>query len=192
MSAENTASLIYLALLLMAVGGWVLVEYRSRLGEMARVAAAWAMIFLGVAAGYGLWEDLRSDILPAQSVQDGQIIIPRAQDGHYYITMTINGQSLTLLADTGASGVVLTQEDARAIGIDLENLRYLGTAQTANGPVRTARVTLDSVVLGPFADSNITAFVNEGEMFGSLLGMSYLGKFDIALRGGEMQLTRAN
>jgi aspartyl protease family protein len=82
MSAENTASLIYLALLLMAVGGWVLVEYRSRLGEMARVAAAWAMIFLGVAAGYGLWEDLRSDILPAQSVQDGQIIIPRAQDGH--------------------------------------------------------------------------------------------------------------
>jgi aspartyl protease family protein len=36
----------------------------------------------------------------------------------------------------------------------------------------------------------VTAFVNEGEMFGSLLGMEYLGRFDLALSGGQMVLTR--
>lgn len=192
MSAENTASLIYLLLLLMAVGGWALVEYRARLGEMARTAAAWAMIFLGVAAGYGLWGDLRGDILPTAKIEEGRVTIARAQDGHYYLDLVINGQSITFMADTGASGIVLTKEDARLLGIDIDNLRYLGTAQTANGPVRTARITLDTVIFGPFRDQNVTAFVNEGEMFGSLLGMSYLGRFDIALQNGQMQLSRGN
>ncbi|MDZ7904740.1 MAG: TIGR02281 family clan AA aspartic protease [Cypionkella sp.] len=190
MTSDNTASLIYLALLLAALGGWALVEYRARLGEMARVAAAWGLIFLAVAAGYGLWADLRRDILPIQSVQAGRVMIPRAQDGHYYLSLQINNVPITMMADTGASGIVLSKSDATKIGIDVEGLRFLGTAMTANGEVRTARTTLDSITLGPFSDSKVTAYVNAGEMSGSLLGMDYLGRFDIALGGDEMQLSR--
>jgi aspartyl protease family protein len=190
MDEESIASLIYLGLLLAAVGGWAIVEYRARMGQALRVAAAWGLIFLALAAGYGIWGNLRGDILPSQSAAAGSVTSPRAQDGHYYVNMQLNGTPLTLLADTGASGIVLTQTDAAAIGIDLGALRYLGTALTANGPVRTARVKLDSITLGPFSDTNITAFVTEGEMFGSLLGMEYLGRFDVALRGGEMLITR--
>ncbi len=190
MNGDSFGSLIYLALLLAALGGWALVEYRARMGEMLRVAAAWGLIFLAVAAGYGLWGDLRGDILPVQSVQAGSVLIPRAQDGHYYVALEIDGAQITMMADTGASGIVLSQADAQELGIDLDTLRYLGTAMTANGEVRTARVTLASITLGPFADSNVTAFVNEGQMDGSLLGMEYLGRFNIALKDDQMQLTR--
>lgn len=192
MDGDNIASFLYLALLLAALGGWALVEYRARLGEMMRVAAAWGLIFLAVAAGYGIWGDLRRDILPAQSVEAGRVIIPRAQDGHYYLDLDINGRAITMMADTGASGIVLSRADAQALGIDLANLRYLGTAMTANGEVRTARVTLDRITLGPFLDENVTAFVNEGEMDGSLLGMEYLGRFNIALVDDQMELARRN
>jgi len=190
MSGDSFGSLIYLALMLAALGGWALVEYRARMGEMLRVGAAWGLIFVAVAAGYAIWGDLRGDILPTQSVQAGSVLIPRAQDGHYYVGLNINGAEITMMADTGASGIVLSKADAQSLGVDLANLRYLGTAMTANGEVRTARVTLDSITLGPFSDANVSAFVNDGEMDGSLLGMDYLGRFNISLIDDQMELTR--
>ena len=83
MDSENTARLIYLALLLAAVGGWVRVEYRGRLGAALRTAMAWGLIFVGVMAGYGLWTDMRSDVR-RQAVMVGDAMeVPRAPDGHY-------------------------------------------------------------------------------------------------------------
>lgn len=187
---EQYGQLIYLGLLLVALGGWVVVEYRSRLGLALRTALAWGMIFLGVMAGYGLWQDLRGDLAPRQTASATQIAIPRAQDGHYYPQLMINGQELTFMADTGASGIVLSKADAASLGLDLANLAFLGTANTANGPVRTARVRLDQINFGPFADQNVPAYVNEGEMEGSLLGMEYLGRFNITISDQEMVLTR--
>ena len=190
MSGDSFGSLIYLALLLAALGAWALVEYRARMGEMLRVGAAWGLIFVAVAAGYAIWGDLRRDIMPVQTAQAGSVLIPRAQDGHYYLGLTINGADITMMADTGASGIVLSQADAQSLGIDLASLRYLGTAMTANGEVRTARVTLENITLGPFVDTNVTAYVNQGEMDGSLLGMDYLGRFNVSLVNDQMELTR--
>ena len=60
MSADTIGQLAYLVLLAVAVGGWLMVEFRGRAGFALRSAAAWGLIFLGVAAGYGLWGDIRS------------------------------------------------------------------------------------------------------------------------------------
>lgn len=192
MDGDSFARLGYLALLLAAVGGWMIVEYRGRMGQALRVAAAWGLIFLGVMAAYGLWTDIRGpQAIPDQILTEaGRVELPRAPDGHYYATLTVNGVDLRFMADTGASTMVLTKADARAIGLDPEALLYLGEAYTANGRVRTARVTLDTVGLGPFADSNVSAWVNEGEMDISLLGMDYLGRFRIEIAGDKMILGR--
>jgi aspartyl protease family protein len=190
MDGETWGRLAYLALLLVAVGGWVLVEYRGRMGQALRAAAAWALIFIGVAAGYGLWTDMQNRISPVQIVQDGEVVLPRADDGHYYATLTINGAPVTFLADTGATTMVLTQDDARSLGIDPDSLTYLGQAQTANGIVRTASVTLPEVQFGPFRDTDVRAHVTDGDLFGSLLGMDYLDRFDVRIEGRQMILTR--
>ena len=62
---------------------------------------------------------------------------------------------------------------------------------TAHGPVRTAPVRLDDVAIGPFHDNNVRAFVNEGDMRTSLLGMEYLNTFArIEIAGGRLILER--
>lgn len=188
---DKYGQLIYLMLLLVAVGGWVLVEYRQRLGQALRTAMAWGLIFVGAMAGYGLWNDLKTEIAPRQMVTEtGAVEIPRAGDGHYYAVLEVNGVKLRFMADTGATNVVLSQADARALGIDPGSLSYLGEAMTANGVVRTARVHLPDVVFGPFRDADVVAYVNEGEMDMSLLGMDYLGSFAIGIAGGKMVLRR--
>jgi aspartyl protease family protein len=191
MDSETTGRLLYLVLLLVAVGGYVMVEYRKRMGQALRTAAAWGLIFIGVIAGYGLWNDMRSQIAPVQMVAEGGTIeVPRAPDGHYYLTLTINGTSIQFLADTGATSMVLSDRDARRLGIDPEGLVYLGRAQTANGTVATARVELATVELGPYRDEGFEAWVNQGEMEGSLLGMEYLSLYHVELAGGRMILRR--
>ena len=62
---------------------------------------------------------------------------------------------------------------------------------TANGIVRTARVTLNDVRLGNIQDAAVSAYVNEAEMDGSLLGMDYLSRFErIEIARGRLILTR--
>lgn len=191
MSGDNLANLIYLCLLIAAVGGFLMVEFRQRFGKTLRALLAWGMIFIGLMAGYGLWLDIRRDILPDQFAgQDGSVEIPRAQDGHYYIRLTINGQDVLFMADTGASSLVLSPDDARNIGINPDDLAYLGQAQTANGIVQTASVTLSQVDLGPFTNQNFVASVNKSPMDRSLLGMDYLGQFRIEIANDKMILRR--
>ncbi len=191
MDGDTLARIGYLGLLLVAVGGWILVEFRGRIGTALRTATAWGLIFVGLMAGYGLWQDIRTDIAPRQTVMEGgEIHIPRAADGHYYLTLTINGTPIQFMADTGASTVVLTDADARRLGIDPSTLLYLTEARTANGTVRTARVPLTDVTLGPYSDPKLNAWVNEGELDISLLGMDYLGRYRIEIDKGEMILRR--
>ena len=189
MDGETLARVAYLAIILVALGGWVLVEFRQRMGQALRMALAWGLIFVGMMAGYGLWSDIRQDVMPRQMVTDaGGIEVPISQDGHYYLTLTINGTPLPFMVDTGASGMVLSTEDAATLGIDADSLMFLGEAMTANGVVRTAQVTLPIVELGPFRNQDFRAYVTQGEMSGSLLGMDYLGQFRMEFAGGKLIL----
>lgn len=191
MDGDMIARLAYLGLLLAAIGGYVIVEFRGRMGQALRTAAAWGLIVIGLMAGYGIWQDMRTDLMPRQAViEGGEIRLPRAADGHYYLTMTIGGTPVPFMVDTGASDMVLSLSDAKRLGLDPESLAFIGQARTANGIVRTARVSLSDVALGPYSDSRISAVVNEGDLDTSLLGMAYLGRYSVEITGGEMILRR--
>lgn len=190
MHGGTSAQLFYLVLLLLAVGGWMLIEYRGRLGVALRTATAWGLIFVGMMAGYGLWSDIRMDFPRQVIVQDGAIEIARATDGHYHLPLTINGRVVDFLVDTGASNVVLSRTDALRLGIDPDSLAFLGAARTANGTVRTALVRLPEVTLGPWQDRNVAAYVTDGDMDLSLLGMDYLRQFRMEIAGDRMVLRR--
>ena len=193
MDSTELPRVAYLVLLLLAVAGWFIAENRVSLGKTMRMALVWGLIFLGVIAGVGLWSDIRTDVIPQQSVvADGaRIEVPRAFDGHYYLTLNLNGEPVDFVVDTGASDVVLTRDDAARIGIDLDNLVYSGRAMTANGAVRTASTRVDAVEIGGIRDTGVRVSINEGEMPGSLLGMSYLQRFErIEISDGRLVLER--
>ena len=150
-------------------------------------------IFVGAIAVVGLWEDIRSTVGPApQMTVTGETIeVPRSYDGHYYLPVLVNGEPITFLVDTGASQIVLSEQDAERIGIDPDQLNYFGRAATANGEVRTAPVRLDSLELGPIIDRGVAAWVNEGDLRQSLLGMDYLHRFsNIQFTDGRLILSR--
>ena len=192
MSSDQTADAIYLSLL----GGALLLSYllasRINIGKMLQQMGIWVLIFMGAIAVIGMWPEIQRTITPRQSVVDGTtIVLPRARDGHYYLTLDINNMPVEFVVDTGASQVVLTQDDAKRIGLNPSSLSYLGTASTANGTVRTAAVRLDTVSLGAITDTSMRAVVNDGQMFGSLLGMTYLSNFDsITIKDGQLILSR--
>lgn len=190
----ETGRLIYLIVLMAMVAGWFFMQSRQGWNKTLQQVAVWAMIFTGVAAGYGLWEDInRQGDIPRQAYEasSGSVTLPRARDGHYYLTATINGTPLRFVVDTGATDMVLTRADAEAAGLSSDSLNYLGRASTANGDVRTAYVRLDEVELGGVRDTDVPAVVNEGEMRQSLLGMGYLQRWGrIEITNGELILTR--
>ncbi len=189
MDADTLARVAYIGIILVALGGWVMVEFRQRMGQALRMALAWGLIFVGMMAGYGLWSDIRREAMPVQMVSAaGEVEVPIAPDGHYYLTLVINGTGVPFMVDTGASGMVLGVEDAARLGIEPASLRFTGQAMTANGSVRTAQVTLPVVELGPFRNEGFRAYVTEGEMPGSLLGMDYLGQFRMEFANGLLIL----
>lgn len=193
MTGDDIARFAYLALLLTAVGGYFVAESRANLGQNLRHALIWVLIFVGVLAGIGLWDDIRNDISPRQGlVQDtGEIVLPRAFDGHFYATLKMNGQPVDFVIDTGASNIVLTKEDAARIGVELDALRFYGRAISANGEVRTAPAHIAKVELLGVQDFGVQVWVNEGEMPRSLLGNDYLQRFEkIEISRNQLILTR--
>ena len=193
MEGESVARLIYLLLLGAVLLGWFLAANRQRLNRSLQQALLWLLLFAGVVVLYGLRDELRQQVFPRQAVQlqGGRIAIPRAADSHFYATLAVNGTPVTFVIDTGASEIVLSRQDARRVGIDPDRLIYLGSARTANGEVRTARVRLDSLEFAGVTERGVSAWVNDGEMSGSLLGMAYLSRFArLEIVGDTLYLTR--
>ncbi len=193
MTGDDIASLLYLALLGSVVAGYFLLANRHRLGKVGQQAAIWALIFVGVAAAAGLWEDIRRDGAGRQSVlaAGDRIEVTRRPDGHFHLTLGVNGTAIDFLVDTGATELVLSVQDAERAGIDHSALQFSGRAATANGVISTAPVWLETVELAGRVDRDVRAQVSGGEMPGSLLGMSYLSRFEeISISGDRMTLVR--
>ena len=196
MAGQDYARLTYLGILIAVLVGSVLITRRGALGKMAKQAGIWLFIFVAVIAAMGMWQDIRTTHPPGANadstqVKGDKIVLSKQSDGHYYLNLTVNDQTLTFMVDTGASQIVLSQQDAAKLGFKRDQLSYWLQAQTANGTVQMAPVRLEKITLGDFSDQNIQAVVNSGELHKSLLGMSYLNLFSsIEIKQNRMILTR--
>lgn len=190
--AEDFARLAYLALLLAALAGFLIVEFRRNAGGTARNALAWGLIFVAVIAAAGLWPQVRQAVAPYQDiVTPGRIEVPLGNDGHFHLTATLNGKPVRFVVDTGASTLALRQRDAARAGIDVGSLAFTGRSSTANGIVETAPVRIGLVEIGPIRDENVPAVVIAGDLGVSLMGMDFLRRFaTISITGNTLVLER--
>ena len=184
--------LAYLVVLLVALGGFVVTDFRQRPGQTGRQALAWVLIFVAAIAAAGLWEHLRDTVAPRQQlVGPGRIEVPVSPDGHFHLRAELNGEPVRFVVDTGASSLALRRDDARRIGIDVDGLAFAGQAVTANGTVPTARVMIGTLTVGDITDTDVPAVVIGGELDQSLLGMSYLRRFArVGIEGDTLVLER--
>ena len=115
--------------------------------------------------------------------------LPRAPDGHFYADAQVNGATLRLMIDTGATSVALTRADAQAAGIQAGPADFTLSGQGAGGTLRLKRVTLDRVAIGPVTATAVDAVVAEAGLPVSLIGQSFLGRVGhIEIDGDRMIL----
>ena len=172
-------------LALVGAGGLAMLRLRPRKAILQM--GAWIAIILLLVLGYSFQPEfsammtfvkarLTGALIPgqAQEQQDGSVVFARANDGHFHVEAMVDGTRINFLVDTGASGIVLSPADARRLGFDPAQLDYSVWTSTANGNGRAAKVNLDSIVIGPIRRAAMQALVNQADMDGSLLGMTFL------------------
>lgn len=97
---------------------------------------------------------------------------------------------VVFLVDTGATGVAITDDDARRIGVNMERLDYRVNVSTANGRAQAAPITIREFNLPNNSFSNVPALVMQSGGR-SLLGMEILEEFrSVEIRGDQLILRR--
>lgn len=98
----------------------------------------------------------------------------RAPDGHFYADVRINGASVRMLIDTGATTTLLSRNDARRAGIQARPGEFNQRGRTVGGDIALKPVTIGRMALGPVIAHNVPAMVAEADVPISLLGQSFL------------------
>jgi len=104
--------------------------------------------------------------------------LTKARNGHFVAEARINGVAMRMLVDTGASLVVLNEDDAARAGIRPFPSDYRHRLSTANGVTLGARSILREVRLGRIVVRDVDAVILKREALatGGLLGMSFLSR----------------
>ena len=106
-----------------------------------------------------------------------QVVIRPDQSGHFVTKAQINGTSIAMMFDTGASIVALSYEDALKLGFRLGGNEFRSQIQTANGMAQAAEITLKEVRIDGISVVDVPAIVlPPGKLETSLLGRSFWGR----------------
>lgn len=188
--------------MLLFVGGGALAAYRGRLGQAARDMMIWIGIALLLIVGYSYRDVFKAaayrvsgDVLPPGTALSGPgdraVRLRRHPDGHFIARMEMDGTTVPMLVDTGASSVVLKASDAKLVGIDIDRLDYSVPVRTANGTAFAAPIRIRRIAIGGIVIENVDGLVaKSGALNQSLLGMSFLTRLRSYEASGEFLTLR--
>ncbi|BAQ17959.1 retropepsin-like aspartic protease family protein [Methyloceanibacter caenitepidi] len=183
---------------------------RSANKNLLQEAAQWLLAGAALFLGIYFFDDIKTlvvtsdDEMPSMFASrsdpgetadrgfSGVVRLKADRRGHFVFPGKVDGRTVTFMADTGASIVALTYEDARRAGLSPANLDFSARVSTANGVARVAPVTLSRVRVGSITLRNVPAAVAEkGALDVNLLGMSFLGRLEsFNLSGDELVLNQ--
>lgn len=134
-----------LAGLLVAGAGWMVERSRPLLAQRLRMAGYLAMLGAGAlivvdVARKAEHSDAKLDLMPMTEarVSGAETIIPLGADGHYHALVSINGQKIAAMIDTGATFTSFEEGAAAKFGLVPSRNRLPTELETANGVI-TAR-----------------------------------------------------
>lgn len=188
---SDFASLMTGLALLIFIGGGTLLSYRGGARQAIKDVSIWLAIMLALVTVYSFRSEFKAlaervggelmpGLIPLQRTgPDGGLFveIPQRTTGQYVARVRVNGAPIEMLIDTGATSVVLTNEDASRAGIDTSRLIYSVPVTTANGRTLVAPVQIKAIAIGEIGAANVEALVARPEALDqSLLGMSFLSR----------------
>jgi aspartyl protease family protein len=134
------------------------------------------------------------DSAPARDAAGGgpvsELVLRAGRHGHFMVDAEVDGTTVKFLVDTGASSIFLTPDDAASLGWPRQRLTFSERYDTANGEIRAAPVTLRSIRIGQLEFYDLPASVGEAPGGVSLLGMTFLRRFEsYQVRGDRLILS---
>jgi aspartyl protease family protein len=204
LSTENFSRLVALVAVLIFVGVGVFAR-AMRPGEILHSLAFWFMAIVVLVGLYAFRDELTlvggrvlGALVPGTPIvgrlagddAGDAVVVVRSRGGHFGIRATVNGVAMSLLVDTGASFVTLTESDAARVGIDVEALSFSVRIRTANGTISAASAKVDQIAIGPIERRNVPVLVAPGDTLDqSLLGLSFLDTLaGYTIRGDRLVL----
>ncbi len=114
------------------------------------------------------------------------------RNGHFYFNTKMNGASVKVMVDTGATGVAINRSTARRMGIKLSNSDFKYKSQTANGIAYYASAKIDEIKIGRVVVYDVRAAVlKDSSLSETLLGMTFLRKLKkFEVSNGTLILTQ--
>lgn len=125
----------------------------------------------------------------ASDLGGNRIVLTVGSGGHFFTQGQINGQTATMVVDTGATAVALSAADAQRLRLDYRAGQPMQVS-TANGVVPAWRVRLDTVRVGDVVVRGVDAIVSSGSMPYVLLGNTFLSRFQMTRTADQMVLER--
>lgn len=111
-------------------------------------------------------------------------IVPRAMDGHYYISGAVNGFPVVFMVDTGATLTVLPAKFAKNAGIRAGKVVLVDTAA---GRARAGLSQGNTILAGPYKLTDAKVGIHD-QLHTPLLGMDVLNRFQITQSNGMLIL----
>lgn len=186
-TGDDKADLVYQVGVVVLISTALLRGLQGSIGQHLKYVAIWSAIIAVLALGYAYRTELAQvpqrmklafNVGAPVQVGEHTLIVPQGDDGHYVVDGLVNGQRVRFMVDTGATETVLSQDDARRLGVALDTLNYGYEVETANGKGYSAAYDADSLAIGSIKLENFRMMVNKAPMNGSLLGMSFLKRLD--------------
>lgn len=133
----------------------------------------------------GLSEHISSSF---QAAEIAEVRIPRAENGHYFVSGFINGRPVDFMVDTGATSIAMNLHHAEQLGVNFRRGRK-GAASTAGGVVSAYHVPLEKLTIGNITLHQVEATVVIGDFPSEvLLGNSFLSRVEMSEEEGVMVL----
>jgi aspartyl protease family protein len=114
--------------------------------------------------------------------------IASQKGGHYWVAAQINGRTVDVVVDTGATTISMGASTAKDLGVDYSKGQSVRMS-TANGVTEGRRVTLKKVTIGEISQYNVAATVSLNDALTViLLGNSILSGGDMRTDNGVLIL----
>ena len=169
---------VYILMASMLVIG-ALMSRREPFSRLLVMVLAWIAIFAGGFVLFTFRDDLgyvaqrlKAEATGEPVVQDEEIRIPMALDGHFWVEGEINGEKVKFLVDSGATMTTIGRDTAARVGMPVSVQRNR-LVRTGNGFIRVATGRADTLTVGSVERRDIAVHVADGEDL-NVLGMNYL------------------
>ena len=153
------------------------------LWQIVKGIVAWVLIFGVIFVAFSFryelepyWLRVKGELTgeSAPISSGGEVRIRLRDDNHFHATALINGQSIDMLIDTGATFTAMGTQRAEELGIKVDKSGFGHEMRTANGSILAYPAKIDRLQVGDIEMRNVTVFVADEFEDVAVLGMNFL------------------